>query len=122
VSRGWSLVEAVVALAILGLVGAAVFGAALQAYRLQGRASTLRAMAEAAEEWRARVRLADDAYSLEGEGSTNVAGRAFGWVVSVLPTEMPGVVKVRLELRPGDGTAPAGVFETLRRAEGGVGR
>ena len=115
------MVEAVVALAILGLVGAAVYSVAAAASRIQARSSSLRAMTEAAESWRARVHLAEDVLALEGQGTTNVAGRAFGWVVRVSPTEMPGVVRVRLELRPVDGSAPAGVFETLRRSASGGG-
>lgn len=116
--EGWSLIEAVAALAILGLVGAAVYGAATAAWKARSRSSTLRAMTEAAEEWRARIRLAEDASALEGSGETNLCGRTFGWSLSVHPTEMPGVVRVRLELRPAEGSLPAGVFETLRRVEG----
>ena len=106
--------EAVIALAILTLVGAALYAAISSSWRAHGRAALLRCMTEIAEDWRGRVLLADDPTELEGEGTTNLLGHAVAWQVETDPTDVPDVVRVRLELRPVDGSLPPRVFETLR--------
>ncbi len=111
---GWTLIEAVVALAVVAIVAAAAYGSLLISTRARIRSRTFRAMAEAAEVWRGRVALAEDPAALDGEGTTNVQGVALHWILRSEPTELPGLFRVRLVLEPEDGAAPPRVFETLR--------
>jgi general secretion pathway protein I len=101
--RGFTLIEVLVALAIVAIGMAAVLGALSSA---AGSVSYLRDKTFA--QWVALNRIATLRLSGQmtvvgnSDGDTDFAGRSWHWRQEVTATEVPGVVRIDVRVRPAD--------------------
>jgi len=102
-ARGFTLIEVLVALAIVVIGMAAVLGA------LSSSASTLSSLRDKTfAQWVAlnqiaTVRLAGQPPPIgNSEGDTDFAGRSWHWRQEVVTTQVPGVERMDVKVRPAD--------------------
>ena len=102
-ARGFTLIEVLVALAIVVIGMAAVMGA------LNSSASTLTFLRDksfsqwVAENKIANMRISGAAPSVgNSSGNVDFAGRSWHWRMEVVATEIPGMVRMDVNVRPAD--------------------
>jgi general secretion pathway protein I len=111
---GFSLIEVLVALAVLGIAGLAL----MQAQQENVRASRIveeRALATLAAENLLNTQLLDGAMS-DRDGRYELAGIAYDWSYEVERTSSPDLVRLRLEIRPAGQDGVLIELTTFRRA------
>jgi len=120
-SRGFTLVEVLVALAIVAIGMAAVLGALTSS---AGTISYLRDKTFA--QWVALNQIANLRLSGQmtptgnSDGDTDFAGRTWHWRQEVVATDVPGVVRIEVKVRPKDIKADedTGWFTTVSGIQG----
>jgi len=120
-SRGFTLIEVLVALAIVAVGVAAVLGA------LTSSANTVLYLRDKTfAQWVglnqvANIRLSGQLQQPgNSDGDTDFAGRSWHWREEVTSTEIPGVVRIDIKVRPGDVKADEdnGWFTTVSGVQG----
>jgi general secretion pathway protein I len=120
-SRGFTLIEVLVALAIVAVGVAAVLGA------LTSSANTVLYLRDKTfAQWVALNQIANIRLSGQlqqpgnSDGDTDFAGRSWHWREEVISTEIPGVVRIDIKVRPGDVKADEdnGWFTTVSGVQG----
>ena len=99
--KGFSLVEVMVALAVLSMAGIALLNAMTQSVRATQTLQDQTLAAVVAENVMTQTYIErDQGRSIQGErGDYELAGRNFYWQLDVLPTPQPGIRSVILEVR-----------------------
>ena len=99
--KGFSLVEVMVALAVLSMAGIALLNAMTQSVRATQTLQDQTLAAVVAENVMTQTYIErDQGRSIQGErGDYELAGRNFYWQLDVLPTPQPGIRSVILEIR-----------------------
>ena len=119
--RGFTLIEVLVALAIVAIGMAAVLGA------LTSSANTLAYLRDKTfAQWVALNQIATLRLSGQmtptgnSDGDTDFAGRSWHWRQEVVATEVPGVVRIDVRVRPADvkGDDEHGWFSTVTGISG----
>jgi general secretion pathway protein I len=120
-SRGFTLVEVLVALTIVAIGMAALLGT------LSSSANTISYLRDKTfAQWVglnqiANLRLSGQmTHTGNSEGDTDYAGRKWHWRQEVNPTEIPGVVRIDVRLRPADvkGDSDSGWYTTVSGIQG----
>jgi general secretion pathway protein I len=120
-SRGFTLIEVLVALTIVAVGVAAVLGA------LTSSANTVLYLRDKTfAQWVGLNQIANIRLSGQlqqpgnSDGDTDFAGRSWHWREEVTSTEIPGVVRIDIKVRPGDVKADEdnGWFTTVSGVQG----